>query len=48
MLVLAGDHKGSEGTVKHFNDAKAIVAIKPTHLMVEVKLDKLCRMVPVP
>ncbi len=45
VLILAGDHKGYEGKVRDTNSQYSVVSITGTQLMVEVKSNKLVKMV---
>lgn len=46
-VALSGDRKGEECTVMDLTAQDAVVSVKRTHLIVEIKRDKLCKMVPV-
>ena len=46
-VALSGDRKGKECTVMDLTAQDAVVSVKRTHLIVEIKRDKLCKMMPV-
>ena len=47
VCILAGEHIGKEGVVREVNSDVVILSVKQTHLVVDVKIDKLCKIVPV-